>query len=66
MICRANQWTGFYMVSASVMKELNLLDPAEAAILKYKNHPSLNAIRGKISKLDNANSYFKYTSIDKH
>ena len=23
MICRANQWTGFYMIGASVMKELN-------------------------------------------
>ena len=22
MICRANQWTGFYMIMASVMKEL--------------------------------------------
>ena len=32
---------------------LNLLDPVEAAILKHKNHLSLNAIRGKISKLDN-------------
>ena len=28
---------------------LDLLDPAEAAILKYKNHPSLNAIRRKIA-----------------
>ena len=41
---------------------LNLLDPVEAAILKFKNHPSLNAIRGKISKLDNPN--FEYTSCD--
>ena len=23
LICRANQWTGFYMITASVMKELN-------------------------------------------
>ena len=23
LICRANQWTGFYMVGNSVMKELN-------------------------------------------
>ena len=22
LICRANQWTGFYMITASVMKEL--------------------------------------------
>ena len=27
---------------------LNLLDPVEAAILKHKNHMSLNAIRGEI------------------
>ena len=23
MICRVNQWTGFYMITASVMKGLN-------------------------------------------
>ena len=23
IICRANQWTGFYMITTSVMKELN-------------------------------------------
>ena len=23
LICSANQWTGFYMITASVMKELN-------------------------------------------
>ena len=23
LICRENQWTGFYMIAASVMKELN-------------------------------------------
>ena len=23
-ICKANQWTGFYMITASVMKELKL------------------------------------------
>ena len=32
--------------------------------LKFKNHPSLNAIRDKISKLDNPNFYFEYTSFD--
>ena len=25
LICRENQWTGFYMITASVMKELNYL-----------------------------------------
>ena len=24
LICRANQWTGFYMISPSVVKELKL------------------------------------------
>ena len=43
---------------------LSLLDLVEPAILKYKNHPSLNAIRGKISKLDNPNFYFEYTSFN--
>ena len=41
---------------------LNLLDPMEAAILKYKNHPSLNVVRDKLSKLDNSNFHFEYTS----
>ena len=46
------------------MKDLNvnLLDPMEAAILKYKNHPSLNVVRDKLSRLDNSNFHFKYTS----
>ena len=25
LICSANQWTSFYMITASVMKELNIL-----------------------------------------
>ena len=25
LICRANQWTGFYLITASGMKELNVL-----------------------------------------
>ena len=24
LICKANQWTGFYMITASVTKELNI------------------------------------------
>ena len=42
---------------------LNLLNPVEASILKFKNHPSLNAIRGKISKLGDPKFYFEYTSF---
>ena len=26
LICRANQWTGFYMITAPVMKELKIAD----------------------------------------
>ena len=40
----------------------NLLDPIEAAISKYKNHSSLNVVKGKLSKLDNLNFHFEYTS----
>ena len=43
---------------------INLLDPIEAAISKYKNHPSLNAIRGKVSILDNPKFDFNYTFLD--
>ena len=25
LICSANQWTGFYMITASIMKELSLV-----------------------------------------
>ena len=28
LICSANQWTGFYMIGTSVMKELNWLTPS--------------------------------------
>ena len=26
LICSANQWTGFYMITASVMKELKVIN----------------------------------------
>ena len=29
LICRENQWTGFYMIGTSFMKELKLLDRNE-------------------------------------
>ena len=43
---------------------LNLLDLIEAVILKYKTHPSLNAIRGNMSKLDNPIFSRKHTFLD--
>ena len=35
VICRANQWTGFYMITASVMKELILYINVFFLIIKY-------------------------------
>ena len=34
MICVANQWTGFYMITASVLKGLNICDELVSE-LKY-------------------------------
>ena len=43
---------------------LSLLDPIEAAVSKYKNHLSLNVVRGNMSKLDNPSFSFEYESFD--
>ena len=43
---------------------LNLLDPIEAAVWKYRNNLSLNALRGNMSKLHNPNFHFEYTLLD--
>ena len=43
---------------------LSLLDPIEAAVSKYKNHPSSNVVRCNMSKLDNPNFSFEYESFD--
>ena len=37
LICRANQWAGFYMVGASVMKNLNTLKNLNQAFFSNKN-----------------------------
>ena len=42
---------------------LNILDRLETVISKHKNRLSLNAIRGKMSKLDNLNFNFEYISL---
>ena len=36
LICRANQWTGFSMITASVMKELRFI--CKAIKLRHKNY----------------------------
>ena len=36
LICSANQWTGFFMIMASVMKELNMCDIIIYLIGKHK------------------------------
>ena len=33
IICSANQWTGFYMITASVMKELRRRDSREITLI---------------------------------
>ena len=43
---------------------LDLLDTKEAAISKYKDHSSLDAIKGNMSKLDNPIFSFEYTSLN--
>ena len=43
---------------------LDRLYPIQAAISKYKNQQSLNAIVGNMRKLDHWNSHLKYTSLD--
>ena len=34
LICRASQWTGFYMITASVMKELTGSDKIGGGAIK--------------------------------
>ena len=53
-----------YPKEIAISVNLNLLDPVESAFVKFKNHPSLNAIRDEISKLDSPNFYFEHTSFD--
>ena len=40
----------------------NLLDSGETAVSNNQNYLSLNAIKGKLSKLDDLNLHFEYTS----
>ena len=35
----ANQWTGFYMITASVMKELKSMNPISRYAISFVNHP---------------------------
>ena len=34
LICRVNQWTGFYMIGTSVMKELSSISPVIRHIIE--------------------------------
>ena len=43
--CFANQWTGFYMITASVIKELNKIEVGEKKVLKAKS------LLSKVSKV---------------
>ena len=35
LTCRASQWTGFYVIGASVMKELNFMQRAGLLLSSY-------------------------------
>ena len=57
MICRANQWTGFYMISASVVKELKQKHPPEssptfAGVLLPDQPGSIHQIKYEIINVD--------------
>ena len=54
LICRANQWTGFYMIGTFVMKELR------SALLLFKN-AQISSIELKLSRRENASSSRTYT-----
>ena len=45
LICYPNQWTGFYMITASVIKELNKIEVGEKKVLKAKS------LLSKVSKV---------------
>ena len=49
LICRANQWTGFYMIMASVMKELNIILMRQFITKKLRSGCSLNIPQGQDS-----------------
>ena len=49
LICRADQWTGFYMITVSVMKELNSV----FVILKTSRNGGLKRLIQLISKCTN-------------
>ena len=38
LTCSANQWTGFYMITASVMKELSTLGQMKIKIVEMFKH----------------------------
>ena len=56
LICRANQWTGFYMIPASVMKEFTFLHSAnEQKESKWERQDKKEKI-----------NYFKFNKLKAH
>ena len=58
MICRANQWTGFYMITTSDMKELIIFNQCYSITLEYIfdiwiNDPRDGARNSKLFQLRN-------------
>ena len=41
LICRANQWTGFYMITAPVMKELSMFSFGKQLLIYRSSHPEV-------------------------
>ena len=41
LICRASQWTGFYVIGASVMKELNFMQRAGLLLIITQFLPNI-------------------------
>ena len=72
LICSANQWTGFYMISASVMKGLTYFFPvspfdAPENIRKPKNQIVSKELKGNTGKnYVRDNSFSKFQNFPKH
>ena len=58
MICRANQWNGFYMIGNTVMKELKILYFKFYKFLKFLSRAGCLIITKTSQKYFSSNSLF--------
>ena len=65
LVCRANQWTGFYMTMASVMKELKAKESESSKIIKteHQEQPLRGVARKRCS--DNMQQMYRRTPLPK-